>query len=461
MRGKQLLISGAALTMGVTAGLTTSVFATGADNITSEAELKSCLEDTTVETCTLGADITASFDYDKEAKTIDLAGNTLTLGPAIGSTGTTTNGARVLFGGELTIKNGHIAFSEELNKDGKPVLVGIANYDTLTIEDVDFSVAENIVIYTINNRGNLTLKGDVTVPTGKRTKNSSGTDIESEPFAITNDPYNYAGAGNAILNVDEDTVYLGTVRAELYGNGQNPTGTVELNISNGHIDKLMTDGNTAIEPIANVTGGYYGEINANLVKEGYFIDQTTEDVNVVKEIESNVTEGIKVDMKAESGEAINEDNLAGMLGQLEGTDLEKLNITKVVDITLCQVSGTECALQHEFDRSFRFAVDAEFPELAEGYTRKYYVVRYHMPTAGGDLIVDSWEVPYEDGKIVIESNLFSQFAIGYIDTETPKAPDTGANQMTSSPAVASVIASAVAGSAIALVFLALKRKNNR
>ena len=83
------------------------------------------------DTVVLTADTAGSFDVKDMALTLDLNGHTLTLEPAIGSAGTTTNGARVLYGATLTVKNGTLKCGTLLNADNKPVKVGIANYGTV------------------------------------------------------------------------------------------------------------------------------------------------------------------------------------------------------------------------------------------------------------------------------------------------------------------------------------------
>ena len=57
---KKILLSGAALTLGVTASLTTSVFAQDYWNISNEADLVACLTQAATSTCTLGSDVTTT-----------------------------------------------------------------------------------------------------------------------------------------------------------------------------------------------------------------------------------------------------------------------------------------------------------------------------------------------------------------------------------------------------------------
>lgn len=459
---KKQLLYGAALTLGAAASLTTGVFAEEQCDyfeVNGEASSICQLSEIVANELKEGAN-TIKFlkDFegngviiDKKDVTIDFDGHTFTAsGTLAGSTGTKNQAFQLLKGSTVTLKNGTVTSDSEAAK------FFVQNYADTTLDNMILDATDTTVGYVVsNNNGSLTVKGD--------------TNIIAKEGGVAFDMYYWpkGNYGNISVLFGED--YTGQVKGAIeYERDNTEThaddwqSLVELVIKNGKFD---VDFNGKIEG-ANIaiSGGSFTGDPSPYVADGYYTDHVAEDVNIVKKIDSNVPDGVKVGMISESGEAINKDNLAGMLGQLEGTDLEDLNITKVVDITLCQVNDKGCTPRHDFDRSFRFAVDAEFPELAEGYTRKYYVVRYHMPTTDDELVVDSWEVPYEDGKIVIESNLFSQFAIGYIDTETPKAPkapDTGANQILSNPATASVVASAATGSVLALVLLALKRKFSR
>ena len=174
----------------------------------------------------LTADVTRSFDVSNGQNIVlDLNGKTLTLAPPVGSSGTKSQGIRVLFGGELTIKNGTVVPGDE------DILFTIANYGTLTLENVELKAADYTQI-GINNRGNLTLAGNTEVETGKT----------SYKLAITNDPYNYTGNTDvpAVLNIASADVKVGAVLVELDPVSGNISG-VELNISAGVVECIVVD----------------------------------------------------------------------------------------------------------------------------------------------------------------------------------------------------------------------------
>ena len=156
---------------------------------------------------------------------LDLNGNTLTLSPSVGSAGTKTNGIRVLAYSKLEIQNGTIICSSEA---ADTVKVGIANYSDLTLDGVAVNSGD-LTIYTINNRGKLTLKGATSVENGKA-QQPDYTD-STDYIAITNDPYNlyYSEPINAQINCDDADVAVGNIQLETYGS----KGDIELNITDG------------------------------------------------------------------------------------------------------------------------------------------------------------------------------------------------------------------------------------
>ena len=191
------------------------------------------------------SDIGTSNGQAPKNVTIDLNGHTLTLGPGVGSAGTETAGLRVLAYSTLTVKNGTLKCSDDT---ADHIRVGIANYGKTTLENVTLDAAE-VTQYPVNNRGELTLKGDTTV------ENGGVYDI-----AITNDPYNYYYEDvDASLNIADPEVTVGTVRLELYGNATN-NGVPVLNVSAGTLQTIITDGSNAIGFKSNVSGATFEEL---------------------------------------------------------------------------------------------------------------------------------------------------------------------------------------------------------
>ena len=196
----------------------------------------------------IGVETGSIATYKCQNIVLNLNGHTLTLGhPPVGSSATLkTNGLRILPFSNLEITEGTI------NVDNDNVKIGIANYGTLSLTDVEVNVDDNVK-YTINNRGDLTLNGSTKISNGK-----------AAPFiAITNQPYNYPDNQNinAKLNVTSEQVVVGDVLVELSEVSQSQTGAVnagtpEINISNGNFGEFMLDGTDKV-PVGNITGGTF------------------------------------------------------------------------------------------------------------------------------------------------------------------------------------------------------------
>lgn len=236
-----------------------------------------------------GADIgTTKGNIPPQNILLDLNGHTLTLGsPAIGSTGTETNGLRVLAYSKLEVKNGTIVCP-----DDQGVKVGLANYGTAVLDGVTFQ-AGNQTIYTINNRGSLTLKGKTTVETGEA----------ENKIAITNDPYNaYYTDFDASLNIADANVTVGVVQVERYGNKQN-SGVPALNISAGTVAEIKEDGNSAIAVDGNITGGTFADLDA------------------LKYLGDNAQVTVRLDANVENQSRLTIDNGAKVTVDLNGHDI--------------------------------------------------------------------------------------------------------------------------------------------
>ena len=214
------------------------------------------------ETITLLANAEGGFDVGNSAGTapqnftIDMNNFAIDMVVGVGSKNTETNGIRVLANSQLTLKNGTI------NATGEKIKVVIANYGTVTLEDVIVNSGAN-TLYTINNRGELTLTGETEVVSS----------LAGDKIAITNDPYDAVYSDkNATLNIADENVTVGKVQVELYGNKKN-AGVPELNISAGTIEQVVDDGSTAIGLVGNITGGSYSNpVDAKFLNENNLVE---------------------------------------------------------------------------------------------------------------------------------------------------------------------------------------------
>ena len=187
---------------------------------------------------------------------LNLNEKVLTLGPAIGSPNTETNGIRVLAYSKLTIRDGVLKCSDEVSADQKKVKVGVANYGDLTMTNVDLQ-SGNYLIWGINNRGNLVLEGNTKIATGTNSDTSDNPTLKRA--AINNTPYDYFYDGvNATINVADSTVQVGKIvlNDESISTTVNTTGKTVLNLSAGQYGAIekTSDGNGIV---GNITGGTF------------------------------------------------------------------------------------------------------------------------------------------------------------------------------------------------------------
>ena len=191
----------------------------------------------------------------------------LTLGPAIGSPNTETNGIRVLAYSKLAIRDGVLKCSDEVSTGQKKVKVGVANYGDLTMTNVDLQ-SGNYLIWGINNRGNLVLEGNTKIATGTNSDTSDNPTLKRA--AINNTPYDYLYDGaNATINVADSTVQVGKIvlNDESISTTVNTTGKTVLNLSAGQYGAIekTRDGNGIV---GNISGGTF----SNRVDPTYLAD---------------------------------------------------------------------------------------------------------------------------------------------------------------------------------------------
>ena len=454
---KKVLLSGAALMLGVAASLTTSVFGLGeeCDNFEVNGEASSVCQLSDIvselETGTNTIKFLKDFEgngviVDGKNVTIDFDGHTFTTsGTLAGSTGTKNQAFQLLKGSTVTLKNGTVTSSSETAK------FFIQNYADTILEDMILDATGTTVGYVVsNNNGSLTVKGD--------------TNIIAKEGGVAFDMYYWPGGSYGSISVVFGEDYTGRVEGIVEYERDN-TAThaddwqdlVELVIKNGNFD-VDFGGKTEKANVA-ISGGTFTKNPSAYVVNGYYVEHTA-DGYIVKKNPTEI-EGIDIEMEAADGEVLSDRMKEKMLAELKDTEVADINIAKVVEIELIDRASGEAI--HETNEPLSFEIEVDFPELADGYVRNHYVVRFHEE-GEDEISTNVQEVEYTDGKVVIESDLFSLFLIGYIDTEepkAPKAPDTGANQTSGNSATASLAASAATGSVLALIALALKRKFTR
>ena len=222
---------------------------------------------------------------------------------------------------------------------------------------------------------------------------------------------------------------------------------------------VVSVNNTIVEGLK--TGSTYVSINLN--------DGTTKDVKVTvydvtsdsetKKEEDNVTDSIAEILDGKDVEGIDNDTkdniiVAAKTGsviktEIETKELSDADLTEEIKKEISDIiTNGEVVLKH-FDINFllkannsvlgrlsvlktKVSISVDLPEdveaVAEGYTRKYYVIRIHDGKA------EKLEASLVDGKITFETDKFSNYTLTYVDTlnnsdneldDVPKTGDSG------------------------------------
>ncbi|MBQ2695350.1 Ig-like domain-containing protein [Candidatus Saccharibacteria bacterium] len=141
-----------------------------------------------------------------------------------------------------------------------------------------------------------------------------------------------------------------------------------------------------------------------------------------------------------------------IIAQMDG-DVDPENVKYYdVNVDIEDEEGERIGGIHETNKPIRVII-AQVEKPDDGYARKYYVVAYHndedpIPLTEG---VD-WEID-KDGNIVLISNRFSIFAVGYEDVLVPvvTTPNTGVATVEGDSATQSSMSLAVAAALAAVV----------
>lgn len=341
---------------------------------------------------------------------LNLNEKVLTLGPAIGSPNTETNGIRVLAYSKLTIRDGVLKCSDEVSTDQKKVKVGVANYGDLTMTNVDLQ-SGNYLIWGINNRGNLVLEGNTKIATGTNSDTSDNPTLKRA--AINNTPYDYFYDGvNATINVADSTVQVGKIvlNDESISTTVNTKGKTVLNLSAGQYGAIekTSDGNGIV---GNITGGTF----SNSVNPTYLADGLKYEVYAGGKYSyfTNINDAVA---------AATEDDIVEDFRSPRG-DGEDGYTVRLED------NNAVVARIHSF------ATSVSLPTLSKsGYTfkgwkdaeGKTYTSQYNIPTASNGEIIP----PVSDAYVltaVWSSNSYYYYAPTTTDTKTdsPKTFDAG------------------------------------
>ena len=126
-------------------------------------------------------------------------------------------------------------------------------------------------------------------------------------------------------------------------------------------------------------------------------------------------------------EELDEDEIKELEALKKAIDeIEKYTIIGFYDISLNGVTEEGYAIvpfeESEEPLEITLELPEDLPEVKEGFTRKYFIIRIHGDenevTVIDDVTVD------EDGNIKFKSDKFSTYVLGYNDVEEVEAPNT-------------------------------------
>ena len=111
---------------------------------------------------------------------------------------------------------------------------------------------------------------------------------------------------------------------------------------------------------------------------------------------------------------------------------EKMNLVSYFDITIAvknSITGDSLGNLPELDKKivFNMALPEDIAKVEEGYTRKYFVIRYHD---GKSEIIPA---TVEGNVLSFESDKFSTYALAYEDTKTVVTPPAEVNPPVENP----------------------------
>ena len=131
-----------------------------------------------------------------------------------------------------------------------------------------------------------------------------------------------------------------------------------------------------------------------------------------------------------------------------------LNHIAYLDITVTKTADNSNVTETETALTFKIAVPTDLPALEDGKTRVFKVIRVH----GGEVV----ELPTEvvDGYIVFSSNLFSDYALAYVDVAADTTEEETNNETESGTDAATGTTTTTAGSSTTSTTTSTKTADN-
>ncbi len=427
------------------------------------------------------------FEKDKKNIEIDLGGKTITITePAVGSKGYETQALHFERFNTVTIKNGIIKMGNH-----SKLKMGLQNYTVLTLQDVTLDGRNTVSVfdYTLsNNCGTIKLLGN--------------TNIYAKEGGVAFDLYwwyNKMSGGQYVYSVGPQMIIDTT--GEIVGKIELTSATVETNRDEANhstlvIKNIKHKGTLDVQDkaaVISITGGTFISDVKNYVADGYVqtegetykvakqevkpvtptIDTTKEVVEVkevtvgVKEDETiteNFDESLKADetlaekikdinvivevsVENQKEEIVKEEAVETITKLAKETKIEEnleLKVASFFDITLNvknKADGSKVGELTELKKelTFNVALPEDLTKVEEGFTRTYYIIRYHDGKA------EILDTKLNGNVLTFETDKFSTYAIAYTDTLTTTTPAAEATPVTNPSTGDNIIAYATAG----------------
>ena len=276
---------------------------------------------------------------------------------------------------------------------------------------------------------------------------ASGTSygLRATSLTIDNSLVKALGDTGSVFLYDYDKVDIGTLT---FSNLTKKS--INYYASSDNKYKLDLTSETIEEDLAYISYGiYYFEVVSDIVYVDVPVvnkDTKVEEVTVGVENSTTLNDTLTADIKTKYPDLLPENtsvlvessNIAKEdIPEAEVNAINEL-ITKnglnavasYFDLTLKVVSlGSEVGTISETSNKIKFqvALPDELKEVKDGYTRTYYIIRYH------DNLAEVLDTKLGDNLLTFESDKFSTYAITYVDTKIPVTtkdetnPKTGDN----------------------------------
>ncbi len=325
---------------------------------------------------------------------IDFKGHTQTLSAKlVGSTGTESQNYHLEKGSTIKLKNGKLIMSSNS-------AMLIQNYCDLTLEDMilDGSGTTRSGAYTLSsNNGKVNIIGNTSIL------------AKATNYAFDMCATGYYPDGTQIT-VDTTGTIKGIIQLDIWGSLPKDNKATLL------IKNMNLDGKFDIDPqlasCLTIEGGTYASQPVKEeIQEGYGAYEVVSGDNQGKYV---VVENDTLSDKLLDPKTLDtvEDTTKTLIGEaLE----EGFEVAGYYDVDCVKVTedGDVVAYVEETDKTMKvtLAIPENLPEVAEGYTREYQIIRLHGREATALETTDNG-----DGTVSAESDKFSTYAVSYKDT---------------------------------------------